>query len=243
VRNGGKGWLLVAALLVTAAVPFLPSAAHAQYGEKKRIDPKAPYWLGADFLWLRTKEDNYSAFFGKSTYLGRLRLGLNVAPLTDALLIAGFGRPSANTWATNQPDGIPVGAPGSNPTVRTLNVEKLYLFPIEAGLRFRGQWMRDQILVPYVEGGPAAWVFHDDFGQTGKGKVTGVKYGLWGAAGVMFDLIDLDSGAKRSLRADGYENFYLFSNIQYAWIDNFGGKGLDLSGVRYNFGLELRWRD
>ncbi len=227
-------WTLVLAASASAQSSLL---------EKKTIEPKSFYWLGGDYEWMRTSDRNFNDFFGKNTNLGRLRVGWNPAPLVDNILTIGFGKPSANTWATKQPDGIPVGAPGSHPTVRTLNKEELFLIPIETSLRLRGQFMRDQILIPYVEGGPALWIFHDNYGQVSSGSVTGVKGGLFGGGGLMLDVIDIDSKAKRSLRADGIENAYFFGSAQYAWIDSFGGKGLDLSGWRFNFGLELRMKN
>lgn len=229
------------ATAVTVLVMVFPASA-ADYG-KASVEPKSYYWIGADYLWLRTSERNYSAFFGKNTHLGRIHGGWKLFPLVDGMLSAGFGRPSANTWATKQPDGIPVGAPGSNPTVRTLNVEKLYLIPVEASVRVRGQFVRDQLLVPYAEGGFTSWVFHDDFGQTGLGSVTGVKNGLFGGGGLMLDVIDLDAKAKRSLRSSGIQNVYFLGAAQYAWVNNFGRSGLDLSGWRFNFGLELRMKN
>ncbi len=234
--------LLLGAFLLWVVLPVTAASAQSVL-EKKTIEPKSFYWLGGDFQWLRTSDKNYTDFFGTSTYLGRLRVGWNPAPLVDHIFTVGFGKPSANTWATKQPDGIPVGAPGSHPTLRTLNEETLYLIPIETSLRIRGQFMRDQIVIPYIEGGPALWIFHDDFGQVSSGSVTGVKGGLFGGGGLMIDVIDIDSKAKRSLRADHIENAYLYGSAHYAWIDNFGGKGLDLSGWRFNFGLELRMKN
>ncbi|MCW5828280.1 MAG: hypothetical protein KIT79_03090 [Deltaproteobacteria bacterium] len=237
-----RGFGFMGALVFAMVIVAWPSSATAQVFGESQAESKALYWFGTGYTLLRVREDNFRKFFGDNTHGGFLQFGVNLLPRVDGTFAAGFALQSANTWATRQPDGIPVGAPGSNPTVRTLNKERLFLFPMQAGLRLRGQFWRDQFLVPFAEGGPAMTVFHDDFGHVNTGSITGVKFGAWAGAGLFVDVIDLDQRARRSLRADGFEHIYLFGAARYDWIDNFGGRGLDLSGYRFSFGVELRFR-
>ncbi len=67
--------------------------------------------------------------------------------------------------------------------------------------------------------------------------VWGFKWGVNAGGGILFRIDQLDSSSQRSLRADGIDALYLDTGFHWQRIDNFGGKGLDLSGIGGRAGL------
>ncbi len=127
-------------------------------------------------------------------------------------------------------DGTAIGATTGTPSQDKFN---LFLLPMETSFVFRADFVNEQIVVPYVKCG-FDYVF---FRQNLKGNVTkGLKAGIHGVAGVQILLDSLATGGG-SLDDMGINDVYWTLEARYSWIDNFGAKGLDLSGWLFSFGL------
>jgi len=100
-------------------------------------------------------------------------------------------------------------------------------------------------LVPYIKPGLVftPWwstkggeIETPELGGTGKG----VRFGWEVAGGVAFLLDVLEPRLARDFDSDlGVNHSYLFAEYTYAKVNNFGGKGFDLSDGYWMFGLAL----
>ncbi|MGZ3458617.1 MAG: MXAN_2562 family outer membrane beta-barrel protein [Archangium sp.] len=100
-------------------------------------------------------------------------------------------------------------------------------------------------LVPYVKPGLIYmpwWVTKGGSIETadGGGKAVGGKLGWEVAGGVSLLLDVLEPRLARDFDSDlGVNHSYLFAEYTYAKVNNFGGKGFDLSDSYWMFGLAL----
>lgn len=109
----------------------------------------------------------------------------------------------------------------------------LTLVPMQLNGSFRADFKENQIVVPYVKFGPDFVYFRQNL----QGDVTdGVKYGLHGTLGLMITMEFWDEGS--ALERDyGVNDVYFFLEGEYAWINDFGRGGLDLSGLIASAGI------
>ncbi len=106
------------------------------------------------------------------------------------------------------------------------------LVPMQLNLTYRADFKEDQLLVPYVKVGPDFVFFRENV----KGNVTsGLKYGFHGTAGLQILLEFWGEGD--AMESMGVNDVYFTIEGEYAWINDFGGVGLDLSGVTVSGGL------
>lgn len=110
----------------------------------------------------------------------------------------------------------------------------LFTVPMETSLVWRADYFQNQIVVPYIKGG-VDYVFYREHTQ-GRPTVKGLKTGLHAVGGLQFLLTVIDSDASMELDY-GVKGPYLITEARYNWINGFGGKGLDLSGMIYSAGL------
>lgn len=104
----------------------------------------------------------------------------------------------------------------------------LLLIPIHNSFAFRADFKEEQLLVPYVKAGPDYVIFRESL--NGK-SVSGVKYGLHGAAGLQILLDRIDELSSFMEEDMGVNDVYFTIEGRYAWVNNFGGGGLDLSNL------------
>lgn len=110
----------------------------------------------------------------------------------------------------------------------------LLQIPIENNFTFRADFKENQIVVPYVRAGPDYVYFRENT----QGNVTsGLKFGLHGAVGVQILLEWIDDLSLWLERDVGVNDVYLVIEGRYGWIDNFGARGLNLSGLTTSAGL------
>jgi len=109
------------------------------------------------------------------------------------------------------------------------------MIPIDNSFVFRADFKEDQLLVPYVKAGPDYVIFR----ESGAGKVTsGVKFGLHGAIGLQILLDNIDGGLSATMeRTMRVNDIYFTVEGRYGWISNFGGHGVDLSGLTMTGGF------
>lgn len=109
---------------------------------------------------------------------------------------------------------------------------RLLTVPITIGGAYRFMYSRKMPVVPYVRGGFEMDYFHEnDSGAV----VQGLKKGLYGGAGLQVPI-------SRWLDALDFEKHrdtqvYLIFEGQYKWVNDFGGRGLNLSGALYSAGF------
>lgn len=109
----------------------------------------------------------------------------------------------------------------------------LTLVPMQLNGTFRADFKENQVVVPYVKVGPDFVYFRQNL----QGDVTdGVKYGLHATLGLMITMEFWDEGA--AMEKDwGVNDVYFVLEGEYAWINDFGRGGLDLSGVIASAGI------
>ena len=101
-------------------------------------------------------------------------------------------------------------------------------------------------LVPYVKAGLVGQPWWSEKG--GKQEyvnglaAAGVKWGYQGTVGLSFLLDILEPRLARDFDTDlGVNHSYLFGEYSHVEVNNFGGKGLDLSSRHWMFGLALEY--
>lgn len=108
------------------------------------------------------------------------------------------------------------------------------MIPIQNSFTFRADFKEDQLLVPYAKFGLDYLIFRENI----QGDVTkGVKLGLHAAGGlqILLDKIeDLSTTLESSL---GVNDVYFTLEGRYAWVDGFGGSGVDLSNLTFSGGF------
>lgn len=126
-------------------------------------------------------------------------------------------------------------AVGMTSGVQSADRFNLFLLPVETNLAFRADFLENQVLVPYVKFGFDYVYFRENL----KGSTTnGLKTGLHTAGGVQILLDLIDKGCQSVMEQEyGINDVYFTLEARYNWINDFGGKGLDLSSLIFSFGL------
>ena len=108
------------------------------------------------------------------------------------------------------------------------------LIPIEVSGVWRADyWENFRYLIPYLKAGFDGVIFRE---RASGNTVKGIKWGVHGTGGLQFN-IGMIGDAKRSLAQIGISDFFLTLETEYQWINNFGGKGLNLSGPIFSIGF------
>ncbi len=108
------------------------------------------------------------------------------------------------------------------------------LIPIEiSGVWRADYWPNFRYIIPYLKFGPTGIIFREN--ASGR-SVKGIKWGLQGAGGVQLN-IGMIGDARKSLQTIGIRDFFFTLEGQYQYVNNFGGKGLNLSGPIFSFGF------
>ncbi|MFH0798952.1 MAG: hypothetical protein V2A66_02080 [Pseudomonadota bacterium] len=108
------------------------------------------------------------------------------------------------------------------------------MIPMETNFVWRADYFTWRYIVPYVRAG----VDYVYFREGDKGKtIQGLKWGLHGGGGVGVDLGWIGD-AGHTLGTDySIKGMFLTLEGRYQWINNFGSRGLSLSGGVYSAGL------
>ncbi len=107
------------------------------------------------------------------------------------------------------------------------------LIPIELSFVWRADYFDWRYLVPYAKAGFDGWVFRESVaGSTTKG----IKFGMHGVGGLQINIGKIGD-VETNFHDIGINDFFLTLEAQYQWINNFGGKGLDLSGPIFSAGF------
>jgi len=128
-------------------------------------------------------------------------------------------------------DGTAVGSVSGAPSQDKFS---LLLIPIHNSFVFRADFKEDQLFVPYVKAGPDYILFRESLNGS---STSGVKFGLHGAAGLQILLDRIDPLSNLMEDDLGVNDVYFTIEGRYAWVNNFGGNGLDLSGLNATAGF------
>lgn len=184
---------------------------------------KTPQWFSLEFkggVWFPTNGTTRGAL-GTFEPTGSIEFGFLYQSKFGAELGVGIALA----------DGTAVGAVSGNPSGDTFN---LLLVPIHNSFVFRADFKEDQLFVPYVKAGPDYILFRESLNGT---STSGVKFGLHGAAGLQILLDRLDPLSNLMENDLGVNDVYFTIEGRYAWVNNFGGNGLDLSGLTTTAGF------
>lgn len=110
---------------------------------------------------------------------------------------------------------------------------KFMLIPIELSFAWRADYFDWRYLVPYLKTGFDGWVFRESVAGS---STKGIKFGVHGVGGVQVNIGIIDA-VDRAFDDIGIDEFFLTLETQYQWINNFGAKGLDLTGPIFSAGL------
>lgn len=109
---------------------------------------------------------------------------------------------------------------------------KLITVPITIGGAYRFMYSRKMPVVPYVRGGFEMDYFYENDSGT---KIHGLKKGLYGGGGLQVPVSKWLDMTDAEMHRD--TQIYLVFEALYKWVNDFGGKGLNLSGALYSAGF------
>ncbi len=228
-----KGASTVWGMALLGGLAFTPAPASAQVFSKaalrgEEVSPRqGRYWAAFEYEITKQEDSNQELIFGKDAHAFNAEGGWHLVRNLDFLLSAGFRRDAGHQIAE-----------GSSPPVPIANEDVLWMAPFSASLRYRILIDREFPIVPYGRGGIGGLFFRSEAGVDPQDDaVWGFKWGVNAGGGILFRIDQLDSSSQRSLRADGIDALYLDTGFHWQRIDNFGGKGLDLSGIGGRAGL------
>ncbi|MFH1653696.1 MAG: hypothetical protein ABIE74_06535 [Pseudomonadota bacterium] len=106
-----------------------------------------------------------------------------------------------------------------------------FAFPFEINALWRLDYLGVRYFIPFIKGGFGGVIYHE---RTTSGSITGHKMGLQGGGGTLLSLVGSDSDFD-------VEDVFFVIEVQYNWIDDFGRKGLNLSGPLYSVGFMVEF--
>ncbi len=109
---------------------------------------------------------------------------------------------------------------------------RLLTVPITIGGAYRFLYSRKMPVVPYARGGFEMDYFHENDAGT---VIQGLKKGLYGGMGLQVPISKWLDALDAEKHID--TQVYLIFEGLYKWVNDFGGKGLNLSGALYSAGF------
>ncbi|MFA5811504.1 MAG: hypothetical protein WC956_04140 [bacterium] len=230
LRRRGRGAALVLFLIV-ALYSSVSLAAGEEPVEERNVPgtPTAltqgtsqPWWsleVKTGF-WMPQSSEMERFFSSCCNLVTRIQGSLLVHRRYGAELGVGFFYKSGTALATS------TGAPSEDRFT-------FMLIPIELSFVWRADYFDWRYLVPYVKAGADGWVFRESV--TGS-STSGIKFGMHGAGGLQINISEI-GGVQKNFEDIGIDDFFLTLETQYQWINNFGGKGLNLTGPIFSAGF------
>jgi hypothetical protein len=222
---------LIVLLICLSVIGLSSVSALADTGDVEESDAYAsnvfsesPQWWSFEVktgFWM-PQNKVLDQFFGKCCNMwSRMQGGLLVNKRYGAEFSAGF------LYDT----GYAVGA-----TTGRTSQDKLtfMLVPMELSFVWRADYFTWRYIIPYVKAGGDAVFYRQKLNGA---STKGMKYGMHGVGGLQINIGEL-GGTRREMDSDyGINDMFLTLEAEYKWINNFGGKGLDLSGQIYSIGF------
>lgn len=208
-----RRWIL--SFLLLSTITYQPSTlGAAEY---------SPQWWSLEFkggAWIPTNGTTRD-FLGTFSPMGKVEFGFLYKSKFGAEVGVGF------IGAGGKAVGTTSGAVSEDSF-------SFIMIPIENSFTFRADFKEEQLLVPYVKAGPD-YVF---FRENRQGTVTkGMKFGLHGALGLQVLLDGIEGLSTTMERSLGVNDVYFIVEGRYGWINNFGGRGVSLSGLTVSGGF------
>lgn len=108
------------------------------------------------------------------------------------------------------------------------------MIPFQNSFTFRADFKEDQFLVPYVKAGLDYLFYRESL----NGAATkGLKLGLHTAGGLQILMDKIDELSDLMEGSLGVNDIYLTLETRYAWVNGFGGSGVDLSHLAFSAGF------
>ncbi len=116
--------------------------------------------------------------------------------------------------------------------------EKLSIIPVEFTVRYRFQFTKDQLFIPYVDLGAMACYFRDSLDDD-RDTTDGFTGGYHSSLGLRFRLKRADR--ESIFRTAKTKDIFLSLEGRYAVIDRFGQDDTDMGGLTVTLGLEFKY--
>ncbi|NLD28232.1 MAG: hypothetical protein GX659_05440 [Myxococcales bacterium] len=196
---------------------FTPNVASKQLWE---FEIKTGFWM--------PKNEILNEAFGKCcNMITRLEGGLLLQKRYGIGAGVGFFYKSAQAFA----GGVHTGE-------RAQERFNMILVPMQLNFTWRADYFSWRYLVPYIRVGPDMIYFRQSLSGN---VIKGLKYGIHGTGGIQINIGEM-ADSSSSLDSDiGINDFFLTLEAQYQWVDNFGKRGLNLSGFVYSAGLLMEF--
>jgi hypothetical protein len=209
-------FFLIFFLVTTSMFSFSPGQAHADEYSPKRFSAgfSGGFFMPKNHVLKEFLSDCcngiYNFYFGP-IFDSKYEVSLGVGFLIEdgQLVAVNTGRPSGEQF-------------------------NFFVLPISNSFTFRGQFKDNQVVVPYATVG-LDYMF---FRENDQGSVTdGFKFGYHAAGGLMILMEWFDKMSDYLEREAGINDTFLTLEAKWMQIDNFGGHGLDFSGLAFSAGL------
>ena len=228
VREGGIK--IVSFFLCIALISFFATTAMAaeksnSLDENKPPRAQSPQWFSAEVktgFWMPSNSAVHH-FFGDCCNL--------VTKIQGGLLVKGrYGVEGGVGFFFKDGDAV-----GIADGVQSRDSFSFFLLPMETNFVWRADYWKWDYLVPYTKFG-FDYVF---FRENLKGDITkGMKYGFHFVGGLQINLSKIGGDSMLDMEEEtGINELFLTLEVEYQFIDNFGSKGLNLSGPIYSLGF------
>ncbi|PJA18598.1 MAG: hypothetical protein COX62_08455 [Deltaproteobacteria bacterium CG_4_10_14_0_2_um_filter_43_8] len=197
---------------------FLSFGMPLSHADDKAEDSPKPVWWSMELkvgFWMPTGSTT-KKFFNKCCNI--------VTTVEGGLLYKGRYGAEIGVGVMSK-DRPALGAITGEPSGDTFN---MFLLPMETNAVWRIDYAEKQWVVPYTKFG-FDYVYYRE-GDRGK-TINGLKTGLHGIGGVQIYLPFVDGDS------DAIKKMFFTMEARYGWVNSFGKKGLDLSGMTYSAGL------
>jgi len=114
----------------------------------------------------------------------------------------------------------------------------MILVPMQLNFTWRADYFSWRYLIPYIRVGPDMIYFRQSLGGN---VIKGLKYGIHGTGGIQINIGEIADGSSALDSDIGINDLFLTLEAQYQWVDNFGKRGLNLSGFVYSAGLLMEF--
>ncbi|HQG13934.1 MAG TPA: hypothetical protein PLT05_06215, partial [bacterium] len=196
---------------------FTPNRSSSQLWE---FEIKTGFWM--------PKNDVLDDAFGKCcNMITRLEGGLLLQKRYGIGAGVGFFYKSAQAFAG-----------GAHAGDRAQEHFNMILVPMQLNFTWRADYFSWRYLVPYIRVGPDMIYFRQSLSDN---VIKGLKYGIHGTGGIQINIGEI-ADSSSALDSDiGINDLFLTLEVQYQWVNNFGKRGLDLSGFVYSAGLLMEF--
>jgi hypothetical protein len=207
-------------MILVIALLLVPKMSHAQWVERR----PSPQWWSFEVktgFWMPQASTTKLFFDACCNIETRLQGGL--------LIHGRYGIEQGVGFMIKGGDAI-----GEETGEKSFDRFSLLLIPMETNFVWRMDYWGSKYVIPYIKTG----IDYVYFRENTKGDVTnGVKFGVHGVGGLQVPLSQFSDDVAAMDADYGINEMSFTFEAQYQWLNNFGGKGLDLTGWLFSIGL------